>query len=43
MCAEQIRPHNCRVNIECQINKNRTPSDCFFWWFCPLGVRVIFS
>jgi len=27
--------------FECRINKKRTPSDCFFWWFCPLGDHIL--
>jgi len=28
---------NMALYFECRINKNLTPSDCFFWRFCPLG------
>jgi len=28
--------------FECRINKKHTPSDGFFWRFCPLGQMVLF-
>jgi len=29
--------------FECRINKKRTPSNCFFQRFCPLGYSIYYT